>query len=90
MTKQELIDFVAEDTGFNKADVMVMFDSVLVGITKGLENDGKVSITGFCHFFLKEKAPRQGRNPRTGEMIDVPAKKSVIIKAGSKLKDALK
>ncbi len=90
MTKQELIDFIVADTGFDKADVMVMFDSVLVGITKGLKKEGKVTITGFCNFSLKKKAARKGRNPRTGEIIDVPAKNTVVIKAGTKLKCALK
>ena len=56
MTKQELIDFIVADTGFDKADVMVMFDSVLVGITSGLKKEGKVTINGFCNFSLKEKA----------------------------------
>lgn len=90
MTKQDLIDYIVLNTGYDKADVMRMFDAVLMGITSGLKNDGKVTITGFCTFSLKEKSERKGRNPRTGEVIDIPAKKTVIIKAGSKLKYALK
>ena len=54
MTKQELIDFIVADTGFDKADVMVMFDSVLVGITSGLKKEGKITKTinsNFSFFF---------------------------------------
>ena len=59
------------------------------GIVKGLKDEGKVSLTGFCTFTKQHKEARTARNPRTGEDVRVPARNVVTIKAGSKLKDAM-
>ena len=59
------------------------------GIVKGLKEDGKVTLTGFCTFTAVKKAAKTGRNPRTGEAVQIPARVAATIKAGSKLKEAL-
>ena len=89
MTKQNLVNFVAEEAGLTKADATRALDAVLNGIVKGLQDEGKVTLTGFCTFTAQNRAARKGRNPRTGETVNIPARTAVSIKAGSKLKDAL-
>lgn len=89
MSKTELVNFIAEEAGLTKADANRAFEAMQKGIEKGLKESGKVTITGFCTFVAKEKAATTARNPRTGEVVPVPAKVAVTVKAGSKLKDAL-
>ena len=89
MTKQDLVNYVAEETGFTKADATRALDAVLGGVVKGLKKEGKVTLTGFCTFTKQHKAARKGRNPRTGETVTIPARNAVSIKAGSKLKDSV-
>jgi len=89
MTKQDLVNFIAEETGLTKADSTRALDALMMGITEGLKKEGKVTLTGFATFEVKQKAAREGRNPRTGETVKIPARKAVTVKAGSKLKDAL-
>lgn len=87
MTKIELINFMAEESGVSKADVTRVLDALMSGITKGLKEEGKVTITGFCTFARKERKESVGHNPRTGASVTIPAKSVVSIKAGTKLKD---
>ena len=89
MTKQNLVNYIAEETGMTKADATRALDAVLNGIVEGLKSEGKVTLTGFCTFATQQKDARQGRNPRTGEAVTIPARTAVSIKAGAKLKDAL-
>ena len=89
MTKQNLVNYIAEETGLTKADSTRALDAVLNGIVKGLKEEGKVTLTGFCTFTKQHKEARQGRNPRTGETVNIPARNAVSIKAGAKLKDAM-
>lgn len=89
MTKQNLVNYIAEETGFTKADATRALDAVMNGIVEGLQKEGKVTLTGFCTFATQKKEARQGRNPRTGEAVTIPARTAVSIKAGAKLKDAL-
>ena len=89
MTKQNLVNYIAEETGMTKADATRALDPVLNGIEEGLKSEGKVTLTGFCTFATQHKEARQGRNPRTGEAVTIPARTAVSIKAGAKLKDAL-
>lgn len=89
MTKQNLVNYIAEETGLTKADATRALDAVLGGIVEGLKKEGKVTLTGFCTFTKQHKEARKGRNPRTGETVTIPARNAVSIKAGSKLKDAL-
>lgn len=89
MSKTDLVNYIAEETGLTKADATRALDAMLGGITKGLKEEGKVTLTGFCTFAAKKKDAKVGRNPRTGETVNIPARMAIAIKAGSKLKDAL-
>ena len=87
MTKTELVAAIAERTGVSKTDVdsalQGLFDVVGQVVAKGEE---KVSYPGFISFEQTHRAARTGRNPQTGETIQVPAGKAVKVSAGSKLK----
>ena len=89
MTKQSLIDYVAEKAGMSKAEAGRALDAVLEGIVEGLKNEGEVVLVGFGKFSVKTRAAREGINPATKEKITIPAKNAVTFKAGSKLKDAV-
>ena len=89
MTKQMLVNYIAEETGLTKADATRALDAMMNGIVEGLKSEGKVALTGFCTFATQHKEARQGRNPRTGEAVTIPARTAVSIKAGAKLKEAV-
>lgn len=89
MSKTDLVSFIAEETGLTKADSARALAAVEAGVTKGLKKEGKVTLTGFVTFTAKKKAAKNGRNPRTGATVKIPARTAVTIKAGSKLKEAL-
>ena len=89
MSKTDLVCFIAEETGLTKADATRALDAMMKGIAEGLINEGKVTLTGFATFDAKDKEAKTGRNPRTGEPVEIPARVAVTVKAGSKLKDAL-
>lgn len=89
MSKTDLVNFIAEETGLTKADSSRALEAVMNGIIKGLKEEEKVALTGFCTFAACHKEQKEGRNPRTGEKVVIPARVAVTIKAGSKLKDAL-
>lgn len=89
MSKQDLVNFIAEETGLTKADATRALDATMKGITTGLKKEGKVTLTGFATFTAKKKPAKNGRNPRTGETVKIPARTAVVVKAGSKLKEAL-
>ena len=89
MTKTDLVNYIAEETGLTKADSSRALEAMMSGITKGLKKEGKVALTGFCTFTAKKKAAKEGRNPKTGATVKIPARVAATIKAGSKLKEAL-
>ena len=89
MTKQELVNFVAESADLTKADAARALDAVLAGVTKGLKKEGKVTLVGFGTFAAKKRAARTGRNPQTGAEVKIAARVVPSFKAGNKLKDAL-
>lgn len=89
MNKSDLVNFIAEETGFTKADSARAVEAFEKGVVKGLKEEGKVTLTGFVTFTAKQKEAKQGRNPRTGEPVTIPARVAAVIKPGSKLKDAL-
>ena len=74
MTKAELVEFVAEKADLTKADAARALDAVVAGVTKGLKKEGKVTLVGFGTFTAKKRAARTGRNPQTGETINIAAK----------------
>jgi DNA-binding protein HU-beta len=89
MSKQELVEFIADKAGLTKADATRALDATLEGITEGLKTSGKVALVGFGTFSAKERAARDGINPLTKEPLHIEAKTVASFKAGSKLKDAI-
>ena len=90
MTKKELVAYVAEKANLSKKDAETAVNSVFDGITEALKTDGKIQLVGFGSFEVKERAARMGKNPATGETIEIPASKSPSFKAGKALKDTIK
>lgn len=89
MNKQELIDFVAKETGLTKNDAGKAVDAVFGGITLTLKNGDEARFVGFGTFKVQDRAATTGRNPRTGEEIKIAASKQPKFKPGKELKDAL-
>ena len=89
MTKQDLVNFIADEAKLTKADATRALDAFMSGVIKGLKKEGKVTLTGFCTFSAKKKPSKEARNPRTGAKVVIPARVAATIKAGSKLKEAL-
>jgi DNA-binding protein HU-beta len=89
MNKGELIEAVAAATDLSRADATRAVDAVLDSVTRTLAGGGSVSLVGFGTFTVKSRAARMGRNPRTGESIQISASKVPGFKAGKALKDAV-
>ena len=77
MKKADMISRMAEGAGITKAQAEKAMDGLLEAIKEGLKDGGKVMFTGFGTFSLAAREARKGRNPRTGEVIDIPAYKAV-------------
>ena len=89
MNKNDLISSVAESSGLTKADASRAVDGVFSSITSALSSGGDVRIVGFGSFTVANRAASTGRNPRTGEEIQIPASKQPKFKAGAPLKSAV-
>ena len=89
MNKGELIEAVADSAGISRVDASKAVDAVFDSITAALANSGSVSLLGFGTFSVKARAARTGRNPRTGEPIQIAASNVPGFKAGKALKDAV-
>jgi len=89
MNKTDLVDAVAQATDTSKADAAKAVDGVLDAITGALKSGDGVQLIGFGNFSVSDRAARQGRNPRTGETIQIAASKHPKFKAGKALKDAV-
>lgn len=89
MSKQEVIERIAEQAEISKAAAARALDAAFDAITEGLKKEGKVTFVGFGTFSAKTRAARDGINPLTKEAIKIPAKTVASFKAGSKLKDAI-
>jgi len=90
MNKGELVDKVAKECELGKAAAEQVLASVLGAITDAIAAGEKVALLGFGTFSVSERAAREGRNPQTGETMNIPAKKVVKFKAGTKLTDLVK
>ena len=90
MNKGELVEAVAKGVGISKASANKALDSAIDAITKSLGNGDRVVLPGFGTFSVSTRGARNGRNPRTGETIKIPASKAVKFKAGSSLRQAVK
>jgi len=86
MTKAELVDEVYKNSDLNKKDAEVIVQTVLKSIVDSLKTGEKVELRGFGSFRLRNRGPRQGRNPKTGEKVFVPAKQVPYFKPGKELK----
>ena len=89
MNKTELVNAVAEKADFSKKDADKAVAAVLDSITDALAQGDKVQIVGFGTFEVRARAEKQGRNPKTGEAMIVPASNLPAFKAGKALKEAV-
>ena len=89
MNKSELIDAVASATELSRADATRATDAVLDSIISTLSKGDQVTLVGFGTFSVRARAARAGRNPQTGETIQIKASNSPGFKAGKAFKDAL-
>ena len=87
MKKSEMIEALANQTGLTKADVEKVFNGTFNLFKEELSKGNDVAVAGFGTFKISNRAARTGRNPQTGETINIAASKSVGFKAGSALKE---
>lgn len=85
MNKAELIAKVADDAGVTKTQANAALDSFIEAVTKTLKGGGKVTLVGFGTFTVSKRKARKGRNPQTGEEINIKARKVARFKAGKEL-----
>jgi DNA-binding protein HU-beta len=85
MNKAELIAKLADDAGITKTQANATLDSFIGAVTKTLKGGGKVTLVGFGTFSVTKRAARNGRNPQTGAVIKIKAKKVAKFKAGKDL-----
>ncbi len=89
MNKSDLVESIAAKADLSKGQAGDALDAVIATITKALKRGDSVSLVGFGTFAVKQRAARTGRNPRTGEAIQIKASKMPSFKAGKGLKDAV-
>jgi len=89
LNKNDLIANVADAAGLSKADAGAAVDAVFSAVTGALSGGDEVRLVGFGTFSVANRAASTGRNPRTGEPINIPASKQPKFKAGKALKDAV-
>lgn len=89
MNKTELVSAVAESAELSKKDATKAVDAVFEALQTALSNGDKVQLIGFGNFEVRERAARKGRNPQTGEEIEIAASKVPAFKPGKALKDAV-
>jgi len=87
--KTEVIDAIAEQTNVTKADIKAVLDALPEVYADALRKEESSVLPGFGTLKITHRAARKGRNPQTGEQIDIPASKSVSLKAGKLFKDAI-
>ncbi|MGB7534337.1 MAG: HU family DNA-binding protein [Azonexus sp.] len=90
MNKSELIEAVVNSAGLSKVAAGKAVEAVFDAITDALKSGDQVTLVGFGTFAVRERAARTGRDPRTGEPLEIKASRSPAFKAGKGLKDALK
>jgi DNA-binding protein HU-beta len=89
MNKSELVDAVSSAADLSKSDAARAVDGVIGAITQALKSGDQVTVVGFGTFLVRQREARAGRNPRTGETIQIKASKVPAFKAGKALKDAV-
>ena len=89
MNKKEFVKAIAEKTDFTQKDVKVVLDGFEGVVTDALAGGDDIKLTGFGTYSTVSRAARTGRNPQTGEVIEIPASRAVKFKAGKALKTAV-
>jgi DNA-binding protein HU-beta len=90
VNKPELVSSIAEKTGMKKKDAEAMLDAFVASVKGALKKGEKVALIGFGTFATRERAKRNGVNPRTGKKITIPAKTVPYFKVGKELKESVK
>jgi len=89
MSKQELVNYVAENTGLSKKDAEAALSSFVDGVKSALKKGDSVTLVGFGTFSVSHRNARTGRNPQTGATIQISARKVPVFKAGKGLKETV-
>jgi len=89
MTKAELVEEVARVSELTKKHSEIIVNTVFDSIIEALRKDEKIELRGFGSFRIRQRRSRQGRNPKTGEKVDVPAKRIPYFKPGKELKELI-
>lgn len=89
MNKSELIEHIAQSAGLNKTQATAALQAVETGVIDALANGGTVELKGFGTFKVNQRAARKGRNPKTGEELQIAAVNAPVFKAGKAFKEAV-
>jgi DNA-binding protein HU-beta len=90
MNKAQIVSKVAKDAGITKKQAAKAVDSMLEGITKALKRGERAGFVGFGSFMVRHRAARKARNPRTGQVIMVEAKRVPVFRPGDKLRKSIR
>ena len=90
LTKFDIVNSLNDEIGLNKREAKELVDSFFDNIKKLLSQGQEVKLSGFGNFQLKNKSSRPGRNPRTGDDVEITARRVVTFKSGQKLKESVK
>ncbi len=89
MTKADLVEIVANEADMTKKDVEQLIEIIFESIVGSLNKGEKIELRGFGSFRVRDRNARKGRNPKTGEPVDIPAKRVAYFKPGKDLKDII-
>ncbi|REJ78861.1 MAG: HU family DNA-binding protein [Acidobacteria bacterium] len=89
MTKADLVEIVAKEADMTKKDVEQLVEIIFDSIVSTLNKGEKIELRGFGSFRVRERNARKGRNPKTGEPVEIPAKRVAYFKPGKDLKDII-
>ena len=90
LTKSDIVENLNNEIGLNKREAKELVDMLFNDIKNLLSEGHEVKLSGFGNFQLRDKSSRPGRNPRTGEDVEISARRVVTFKSGQKLKEAVK
>ena len=90
LTKYDIVEDLNNEIGLNKREAKELVDMLFNDIKNLLSEGHEVKLSGFGNFQLRDKSPRPGRNPRTGEDVEISARRVVTFKSGQKLKESVK
>ena len=90
MNKRELVEAVADQTGLTKKVSGEVVNGIISAITDSLAREERITLVGFGTFQVRQRKAREGRNPRTGKKLEIPAKKVAKFRAGKNLREAVR